>query len=267
MHYYKRNIGDYAKKAGRLSMLEHGAYTLLLDACYDRERFPTLDEAIEWTWARTDAEIEAVKFVLARFFTLEDGRYVQARIAEEVAKYHETSTKNAQIAAEREAKRKQAARSVHATSPAGHEAPPNQEPLTNNQEPKEDMAKTGDAALSPILDLEDEPDVPTQPSVDTCPHQAIVALFNELLPSACQIREWNATRQQLLRSRWREDKRRQNIEWWRRFFTYVGESDFLMGRASTPGRKPFLLDINWLLNHTNFTKVREGKYHEAEVTA
>ena len=106
MHYYKRNIGDYAKKAGRLSMLEHGAYTLLLDACYDRERFPTLDEAIEWTWARTDAEIEAVKFVLSRFFTLEDGRYVQARIAEEVAKYHETSTKNAQIAAEREAKRK-----------------------------------------------------------------------------------------------------------------------------------------------------------------
>ena len=74
MHYYKRNIGDYAKKAGRLSMLEHGAYTLLLDACYDRERFPTLDEAIEWTWARTDAEIEAVKFVLARFFTLEDGQ-------------------------------------------------------------------------------------------------------------------------------------------------------------------------------------------------
>jgi len=29
MHYFKRNIGDYHKKAGRLSMLEHGAYTLL----------------------------------------------------------------------------------------------------------------------------------------------------------------------------------------------------------------------------------------------
>ena len=37
MHYYKRNIGDYHKKAGRLSMIEHGAYTLLIDACYDRE--------------------------------------------------------------------------------------------------------------------------------------------------------------------------------------------------------------------------------------
>ena len=48
MHYFKRNIGDYHKKAGRLSMLEHGAYTLLIDSCYDRERFPTMD-AVSYT--------------------------------------------------------------------------------------------------------------------------------------------------------------------------------------------------------------------------
>ena len=66
MHYYKRNLGDYAKKAGRLSMIEHGAYTLLLDACYDRERFPTLEEAIEWTWARTPEEVAAVNKHRAR---------------------------------------------------------------------------------------------------------------------------------------------------------------------------------------------------------
>ena len=60
MHYYKKNIGDYHKKAGRLSMLEHGAYTLLLDACYDRERFPTLEDAMDWTWARTEEEMAAL---------------------------------------------------------------------------------------------------------------------------------------------------------------------------------------------------------------
>jgi len=43
MNYFKFHIGDYAKKCGRLSMLEHGAYTQLIQACYDRERFPTLD--------------------------------------------------------------------------------------------------------------------------------------------------------------------------------------------------------------------------------
>lgn len=135
MHYYKKNIGDYHKKAGRLSMLEHGAYTLLLDACYDRERFPTLEDAIDWTWARTEAECEAVRFVLSKFFVLRDGVYVQERIAEEIAKYRENAEKNAQIAKEREAKRKQNTRTVHEASPQEHEAPPNQEPRTNNQEP------------------------------------------------------------------------------------------------------------------------------------
>jgi 5-methylcytosine-specific restriction endonuclease McrA len=59
-----------------------------MDACYDREQFPTLDEAIEWVWASTSEEIEAVEFVLKRFFTLEDGVYVQKRIKEEIKAWH-----------------------------------------------------------------------------------------------------------------------------------------------------------------------------------
>jgi uncharacterized protein YdaU (DUF1376 family) len=31
VNYYERHLGDYAKDAGHLSMLEHGAYSLLLD--------------------------------------------------------------------------------------------------------------------------------------------------------------------------------------------------------------------------------------------
>lgn len=88
MFYYKKNIGDYYKKTGRLSMLEHGAYTLLIDACYDRERFPTLEDAIDWAWARTDAEIEAVKFVLSKFFELKDGVYVQAKVQDDIDEWN-----------------------------------------------------------------------------------------------------------------------------------------------------------------------------------
>ncbi len=33
MHYYKRNIGDYARKAARLTFQQHGIYCLLIDAC------------------------------------------------------------------------------------------------------------------------------------------------------------------------------------------------------------------------------------------
>lgn len=84
MHYYKRNIGDYAKKAGRLSMLQHGAYTMLLDACYDMEAFPTKEEAIEWTWASTPEEVAAVEFVLSRFFILEEGRHIDKEIVKDL---------------------------------------------------------------------------------------------------------------------------------------------------------------------------------------
>lgn len=142
MHYYKRNIGDYAKKAGRLSMLEHGAYTLLIDACYDRERFPTDAEAIEWAWARSDAEIEAVRFVLSRFFVLTDGLYVQDRINDEVVQYQRNAETNARIATEREEKRRSRERFVNGSCNDVNEPPPNQEPRTTNQEPPTRKDKT-----------------------------------------------------------------------------------------------------------------------------
>lgn len=139
MHYYKRNLGDYSKKAGRLSMLQHGAYTLLIDSCYDREQFPTRDEAIDWCWASSKEEIEAVEFVLRKFFSLEGGVYVQKRIQEEIAAYHQKSTTNKRIAEERETLRKEKqtnrSRNVYDNSPHAHEPSPNQEPLTKNQEP------------------------------------------------------------------------------------------------------------------------------------
>lgn len=139
MHYYKRNIGDYAKKAGRLSMLEHGAYTLLMDAIYDREVFPTLEDALDWTWARDEAEIAAVKFVLTKFFELQnDGRYVQKRIQDELIDYKAKAETNARIAKQREEKRKsknEASRNVHEACEEKHEPSPNHKPLTINQEP------------------------------------------------------------------------------------------------------------------------------------
>lgn len=137
MHYYKRNIGDYHKKAGRLSMLEHGAYTLLIDACYDRERFPTEDDAIDWCWARSDEEVTAVRFVLSKFFTLDGGVYVQQRISEEVGAYKEMAIKNKEIAENREKAKKEGKNGISTKrAPAVNEPPPNQEPLTKNQEPE-----------------------------------------------------------------------------------------------------------------------------------
>lgn len=168
MNFFKKHIGDYAKKTGGLSMLEHGAYTLLMDACYDRERFPTEKQAIEWTWARTDEEIIAVKFVLERFFELNDnGEYIQNRIAEELDAYHAMADRNSKIAKDREEKRRKQRETVnknkkgeydkahdeHKSCTVVNEALPNQEPLTTNQEPLTISNSDGEKELNIPFDI------------------------------------------------------------------------------------------------------------------
>lgn len=142
MHYYKRNIGDYHKKAGRLSIVQHGVYSLLMDACYDREVFPTLEDAIDWCWASTQEELEAVEFVLTRFFEKSDGGvFVQKRIEQELKSYNERSRTNTRIAIERETNRKKAstkrAHGVHDSTTDCEENAPNHKPLTTNHNKKD----------------------------------------------------------------------------------------------------------------------------------
>ena len=119
-------------------MLQHGSYTLLIDSCYDREVFPTLEQALEWTWASTEAEVEAVKFVLSRFFTLDkDGCYVQDRILQELLEYHAKADTNKRIAIERETKRREKSTN---REPSVNEPPPNHKPITNNHKPIKERA-------------------------------------------------------------------------------------------------------------------------------
>lgn len=94
MNYYKRHIGDYAKKAGHLSPLEHGVYTLLLDAYYDREQAPTRAEAMRVSRARSPEEIAALDYVLAEFFDEHDGRFMQSRVEEEFEKARVVAERN-----------------------------------------------------------------------------------------------------------------------------------------------------------------------------
>ena len=144
-------------------MQQHGAYTLLIDACYDREQFPTEEQAIEWVWASTEAEIEAVRFVLRKFFTEVDGVFVQSRISDELTDYRDKADKNRQIAIDREAKRRENRTSKHDPCTGSlhneHESPPNQEPVTSNQEPRTNNDKNQG---SQKLDFSSWPGMPSE---------------------------------------------------------------------------------------------------------
>lgn len=99
--------------------------------------------------------------------------------------------------------------------------------------------------------------LPARPAKPDCPHQEIIALYHEVLPQCPQVRDWTPARATQLRARWNEDEMRQNLTYWRRFFEYVGQCDFLVGRS---GQKPFFADLEWMTKSANFTKIREQKY-------
>ncbi len=94
-----------------------------------------------------------------------------------------------------------------------------------------------------------------------CPHQEIIALYHEMLPMCPQVRDWTPARATLLRARWNEDKKRQNLDYWKRFFEYVSTCDFLVGKS---GNRPFMADLPWILKAENFAKIREGRYENRE---
>lgn len=95
-----------------------------------------------------------------------------------------------------------------------------------------------------------------------CPHNEIIALYHELLPANPRIKVWDGARADALRARWREDPKRQSLDYWRRYFAHVAASPFLTGKVDGQGGRPFLPGLDWLVKASNFAKVIEGRYHD-----
>ncbi|AMR80227.1 hypothetical protein A2G96_05720 [Cupriavidus nantongensis] len=130
------------------------------------------------------------------------------------------------------------------------------------QEQEQEQDNSGDPAGSPAGSKTASLQKPA------CPHSEIVELYHEILPMCPSIRDWTKARQTNLRARWNEEAKRQNLDYWQRFFTYIAESDFLTGRSKTQeGRKPFVASLDWIVKPENFTKIREGRYHHEDASA
>lgn len=105
-----------------------------------------------------------------------------------------------------------------------------------------------------ILGTEQEP----QSGKPPCPYNLIIDIFNQSLPQLPKVRQLNETRKKNLKARWRETGQ-DNLDFWRKYFRFVSQSDFLMGRSSD-----FQATFDWLIKPTNMTKVKEGNYNNRE---
>lgn len=89
INYYERHLGDYARDTAHLTMVEHGAYTLLLDRYYATEAPIPADQAHRVARARTKEERAAVDAVLSEYFVLSDDGWRNARCDKEIARFRE----------------------------------------------------------------------------------------------------------------------------------------------------------------------------------
>lgn len=121
MNYYEHHLGDYFKDAGHLSMIEHGAYRLLLDAYYIREApLPAeIKECCKLARASYKPERDAVAYVLREFFKLRADGWHQDRADREIERYKDKQAKAKRSADARwNAPKKQTERNANASGHA-----------------------------------------------------------------------------------------------------------------------------------------------------
>jgi uncharacterized protein YdaU (DUF1376 family) len=235
MNYYEHHIGDYDKSTSHLTACEDGIYCRLLRRYYDSEAPLPSDLAVlqRLVRARTKEEKVAVKTVLAEFFTLAADGWHQIHCDRHIAKVHEKSAKAKRSA---DLRWHNGCERIANASETHGERNALQAPSTNHQV----KADAGDA----------------------CPHADIIALYHELLPANPRIKSWTGIRQANLRTRWREDTKRQSLDYWRRLFIHIAGSAFLTGQATGKDSRPFFASLDWIVKPENFAKIIEHRYHD-----
>lgn len=130
MNFYQRHLGDYAKDTKHLSMLEHGAYCLLLDYYYATEKPIPADRCERIANAYADVERAAVKSVLKEFFTETPEGWRHFKCDDVIEASHSKSLKAKESAKSRwmrsECERNAIAQPTQCDGNANHK------PLTNN---------------------------------------------------------------------------------------------------------------------------------------
>lgn len=269
MNFYKRFMADYAKKTARLTLAQHGAYTLLLDELYTTEEALPVEytELYRICRAMTKPEQEAVKFVAETYFPIgTDGLRNNQRAAEELH-LAAPAMEAARLNGKKGGRPQTEPTGVETNNPVG---------FINGT----DWGRNVKAPHSSEVIQEDKSS--SSAKLPDCPHDHLIDLFSKHLPELPQPRKslWATGKNApALKSRWRwvmtakyETGERagtrmattteEGLAWFDRFFAYVSKSDWLTGKTSS-----WSADLGWLSNAANFEKVLQGNYENQKAAA
>ncbi|CAB4132015.1 Protein of unknown function DUF1376 [uncultured Caudovirales phage] len=234
MHFYDFNIGDYVKKTQHLTNEEDLAYRRALDMYYDTEQPLPITSGLATLSRRLRVSENSLKNVIEEFFPEGRNRHADEKIAE----YHAYLTRQKINGGKGgRPKHKPSGNPVVSQNNPVPSQPLTTKPLTTNQELKENT-------------------LVTDKSVDQIPYGEIFSLYNQILQCLPAIKQITESRKKSLKARWHEDSKRQSIEWWGKYFRFVGGISFLIGEND----RGWQADIDFLLNQKKMVKIIEGGY-------
>lgn len=250
MHYYQFNLGDYARDTQHLTEMEDLAYRRMLDLYYLKEKPLPRDVDKIARLIRMRSHTESIANVLQDFFTCEKDGYHNSGADKVLSRVQAKSAKAKEAALKRWGKNN-ALQDANALQTESERNANGMQPKTQDPRPNTHIKEDSD-----------------KPSLPPCPKEEILKIWSEVMPDKTQPRTWDGQRQQNLKARWnagfkimRSDgngflytDRESGLNFWRAFFTFMRQSDFLMNEC-----RPFGLD--WIVKKTNFEKILEKKYH------
>ena len=257
MNYYERHLGDYARDAAHLTMIEHGAYTLLLDRYYTTEQPIPTDQTYRVARATSKPERAAVDSVLREFFILIEGAWHNRRADSEIAKAQ------SKIKAARE-------NGKHGGRPRTNPELTHQKPtgllLGSEIETQTKAHQTPDTRQEQEQELQGASTAVEAPTrSDPIPVEAIVAAYNVAMDRLPKVRVLTAKRRTMIRSAWQADPRFRSLDFWRAYFAECADDPFLSGVGPyTNGHENWRPDLDYLLRQSTVAKVFERAADRAE---
>lgn len=159
MHHYPFHIGDYLIKTAHLSVEEDCAYRRLLDLYYETEAPIQNETQTVSKRIRMGSQSDIVGLILQEFFTLQDDNcWHQSHCDEVIAAYHAKCEHNREAGKlggrpKKNIKTQTVSKRLANDNRSITVSNPNQEPITNNQEPRIKEKPMRENALTALVEM------------------------------------------------------------------------------------------------------------------
>jgi len=260
VNFYKRYMADYSQKTARLTLAQHGAYTLLLDEMYSTERGLPADYENLYRICRAmnKAEQEAVRSVADTFFSIgADGLRHNSRAVAEITQAA-PAMEAARLNGQRGGRPKKEPSGFPENNPVGFQNVTQMEPRTKAPHSSEEY-------------LEPNGSVAGSDRMPVCQTQAVIDLYHAALPELPRVKLISEKRKKAISSFWKwvltstrmDGVRRattgeQAVLWIKSYFERARDNDFLMGRGiKAAGHEGWECDLDFLMTEKGMKQVIE----------